>query len=88
MIQEEENSFLQTLAHGIQKFENYASKLKGKEVDGDFAFELYDTYGFPIDLTQLLASEKGLSVDMDGFNRFRATKADPEQLQPWKQKIG
>ena len=69
VIQEEENSFLQTLAHGIQKFENYASKLKGKEVDGDFAFELYDTYGFPIDLTQLLASEKGLSVDMDGFNR-------------------
>lgn len=68
VIQEEEASFLKTLDSGIMKFENYCAKLQGKTViDGDFAFELFDTYGFPIDLTQLLASEKNLTVDMEGF---------------------
>ena len=38
-----------------------------KEIDGNFAFELFDTYGFPVDLTQLMASEKGWAVDMKGF---------------------
>jgi len=98
VIREEENSFLKTLASGIQRFENYCQKkdntlnpdLKkaplvaentktrnhedtkesyGLEVDGSFAFELFDTYGFPIDLTQLLASEKGMTVDMEGFQK-------------------
>lgn len=68
VIQEEETSFLKTLDSGILKFENYCAKLNGKTmIDGGFAFELFDTYGFPIDLTQLLASEKNLTVDMDGF---------------------
>ena len=67
VILEEETSFLKTLESGIIKFENYCSKMAGKTIDGAFAFELFDTYGFPIDLTQLLASEKGLDVDMDGF---------------------
>ncbi|WP_207426303.1 alanine--tRNA ligase [Pedobacter sp. SYSU D00535] len=66
VILEEEVSFLRTLATGIQRFEKYAAE--NKSVAGDFAFELYDTFGFPIDLTQLMAREKGLSVDMDGFN--------------------
>lgn len=69
VIQEEENSFLKTLAYGIQKFENYCSKLKGTQIEGPFAFELFDTYGFPIDLTQLIASEKNLTVDMEGFQK-------------------
>lgn len=70
VIQEEENSFLRTLAQGIAKFENYIEKnAKGNVIDGDFAFELFDTYGFPIDLTQLMASEKGFSLDMAGFNK-------------------
>ncbi len=70
VIAEEETSFLKTLESGIVKFENYCSKLAaGKPVAGDFAFELFDTYGFPIDLTQLLASEKGLLVDMEGFQK-------------------
>ena len=69
IILEEEQAFLRTLAGGIKRFEEYASKCTGKIVDGAFAFELFDTYGFPIDLTQLMASEKGLSVDMEGFNR-------------------
>jgi len=80
VIREEENSFLKTLASGIQRFENYCQKAEnsygptvlrsyGLEVDGGFAFELFDTYGFPIDLTQLLASEKGMTVDMVGFQK-------------------
>ena len=70
VIQEEENSFLRTLANGIAKFENYTAKLTNtKEIDGSFAFELFDTYGFPIDLTQLMAEEKGLTVDMTGFQK-------------------
>lgn len=69
VIQEEENSFLKTLDSGILKFENYCKKMQGNNIDGAFAFELFDTYGFPIDLTQLLASEKGLSVDMEGFQK-------------------
>ena len=69
VIQEEENSFLKTLAYGIQKFENYCQKLNGTVIEGPFAFELFDTYGFPIDLTQLIASEKNLTVDMEGFQK-------------------
>lgn len=65
VVLEEEVSFLRTLTTGIQRFENYASE--HKEISGEFAFELFDTYGFPIDLTALLSREKGLSVDMEGF---------------------
>lgn len=70
VMQEEESSFLKTLDSGIAKFENYCSKLgSSKIIDGAFAFELFDTYGFPIDLTQLMANEKGLTVDMEGFQK-------------------
>ena len=69
VIKEEEVAFLRTLAHGIKKFDNYIESNQGnKEVAGDFAFELYDTFGFPIDLTQLIAREKGMIVDMEGYN--------------------
>ncbi|NGF58105.1 alanine--tRNA ligase [Parapedobacter sp. SGR-10] len=67
VILEEEVSFLRTLTTGIQRFENYAAQQS--VIAGDFAFELFDTYGFPIDLTELLAREKGLVVDMDGFQK-------------------
>lgn len=67
VVLEEEVSFLRTLATGVQRFEKFISD--HDRVDGDFAFELYDTYGFPVDLTELMAREKGLQVDMDGFNR-------------------
>jgi len=67
VVLEEEVSFLRTLTTGIQRFENYAAD--HKEVDGDFAFELFDTYGFPIDLTELLSREQGLTVDMEGFQK-------------------
>jgi alanyl-tRNA synthetase len=72
VIQEEEISFLRTLASGIQKFESKVKEMKASGsnmLEGSFAFELYDTYGFPIDLTQLLAREQELSVDMAAFSR-------------------
>ncbi|MFD2961122.1 MULTISPECIES: alanine--tRNA ligase [Olivibacter] len=65
VVLEEELSFLRTLVTGIQRFESYHTD-QGL-VSGDFAFELYDTYGFPIDLTDLMAREKGWKVDMPGF---------------------
>lgn len=67
VIMEEENSFLRTLASGIQRFDKY--QVQNNTIDGAFAFELFDTYGFPIDLTQLMASEKSYKVDIDGFNK-------------------
>ncbi|MES3018064.1 MAG: alanine--tRNA ligase [Bacteroidota bacterium] len=65
VVLEEENSFLRTLATGIQRFERFETS--DKVIKGDFAFELYDTFGFPIDLTDLMAREKGWSVDMEAF---------------------
>ncbi len=69
VIAEEEQTFLRTLETGIQKFEQHAGSLKDKVIDGKFAFELFDTYGFPVDLTMLMAREKGLEVDMKGFEK-------------------
>ncbi|MBQ7063220.1 MAG: alanine--tRNA ligase, partial [Bacteroidales bacterium] len=70
IILEEEQAFLRTLAGGIKRFEDYVVKNADKKiVDGAFAFELFDTYGFPIDLTQLMASEKSWTVDMAGFEK-------------------
>lgn len=70
VIVEEEIAFLRTLSTGIQRFENYIETNKKKKIiDGDFAFELFDTFGFPIDLTQLMAKELGMDVDMNGFNK-------------------
>ncbi len=67
VIREEENSFLKTLGNGILRFDEYRKTLKGKTIDGKFAFELFDTFGFPIDLTELLARENKLEVDMKVF---------------------
>jgi alanyl-tRNA synthetase len=74
VILEEEVSFLRTLSTGVQRFENYVED--HTVINGDFAFELYDTYGFPIDLTELLAREKGLTVDMEGFNQALQIQKD------------
>jgi alanyl-tRNA synthetase len=67
VIAEEEQSFLRTLSLGIRKFEQYLQTVNNKLIDGKFAFELYDTYGFPVDLTMLMAVENGWTVDMKGF---------------------
>src|SRR5690606_33665264 len=69
VVLKEEEPFYRTLVTGVQRFENYLeNNLQGSQViEGKFAFELYDTYGFPIDLTELLAREKGLQVDLEVF---------------------
>jgi len=65
-IRGEEEAFNKTLDRGLELFERVAAKAQGV-VSGDVAFELYATYGFPIDLTQLMAVERGLKVDMAGY---------------------
>lgn len=65
VIQEEERAFLRTLESGIRRFEEIQPR--DGVVAGEEAFELFDTYGFPIDLTRLMASEKGWQVDEEGF---------------------
>ena len=72
VIKAEEEGFNRTLDKGIELFEEIAARLNKEglgTVTGVDAFKLYDTYGFPLDLTQLMAEEKGLTVDIDGFNR-------------------
>ena len=69
VIKAEEASFNETLDRGILHFDKLLNKLKGKTIPGDEAFKLYDTYGFPLDLTQLMAQEHGLKVDEDGFKK-------------------
>ncbi len=65
VVFEEEKSFLSTLEHGLKKFD--LLKVVNETIDGNDAFELYDTYGFPIDLIRLIAGEKGFKVDEKGF---------------------
>ncbi|RTZ03085.1 alanine--tRNA ligase [Flavobacterium bomense] len=68
VIREEESSFLRTLDQGLQLLENVVAETKGSTVSGTKAFELYDTFGFPIDLTALILREKGFELDEAGFN--------------------
>jgi len=69
VIREEENSFLRTLDQGLQLLENVIAATNGKTVSGQKAFELYDTFGFPIDLTALILRERGLELDEAGFDK-------------------
>lgn len=69
IIESEESSFNETLDRGILHFEKLLKNLTGDLISGKETFKLYDTYGFPPDLTQLMANEKGLKVDIDGFNK-------------------
>ena len=69
VIKEEEEAFLRTLDKGIRLMDTIMEKSRGsKVIAGTDAFTLYDTFGFPIDLTELIAAENGMKVDMDGFN--------------------
>jgi alanyl-tRNA synthetase len=82
VIKEEEEAFLRTLEKGLKRIDDIVGSSTG-QISGKDAFDLYDTYGFPIDLTRLIANEKGLSVDEKGFesemkqqkNRSRAATA-------------
>ena len=76
VIREEEISFLKTLNQGLLLLDDLISKTKGKSLQGDQVFELYDTYGFPLDLTALIAREKGFEVDEAGFEKAMATQKE------------
>ncbi len=67
VVKEEEEAFLRTLDKGLKRIDDIIKTASSKIVAGKDAFELYDTFGFPIDLTRLIASENGLSVDEKGF---------------------
>lgn len=67
IIKTEEESFNDTLDRGLNHFDKIIFEMKGKTISGSDSFKLYDTYGFPLDLTQLIAKERGLNVDQKGF---------------------
>ncbi len=89
VVREEEMAFLRTLDRGIKLLNEYIATSKDKVLDGVNAFTLYDTYGFPIDLTQLIAAENGFTVDMEGFQeelrkqKERARNATANTFGDW-----
>ncbi|MBN1293226.1 MAG: alanine--tRNA ligase, partial [Candidatus Latescibacteria bacterium] len=97
VIKGEEERFLKTLDQGVDLFERLASEVRSKGervIDGEDAFKLYDTYGFPIDLTRIMAEEQNLTVDMRAFEnameaqRIRARQASAFEFKedngrPW-----
>lgn len=69
VVKEEEEAFLRTLDKGLKKIDELIAQAQHKTINGAAAFELYDTYGFPVDLTRLIAGEQQLSVDEPGFEK-------------------
>ncbi|MFR9635510.1 MAG: alanine--tRNA ligase [Rikenellaceae bacterium] len=92
VIEEEENSFLRTLATGINLLDNVIKGCKG-QISGKDAFVLYDTYGFPIDLTELIAKEQGVAVDLEAFEKElqiqkeRSRSAAAVETDDWQEMI-
>ena len=88
IIQSEEKAFLNTLENGLRRFAEL--KVKNNTIAGEDAFELYDTYGFPIDLTRLMAEEKGWKVDEQGFEKsmqaqkHKARAAAKKEVGDWQ----
>lgn len=90
VVEEEEISFLRTLTSGIKRLEAIMSQSKGGDViSGEVVFELYDTYGFPVDLTALIARENNFSIDEKGFEaamaqqKDRSRKATASEASDW-----
>ncbi len=90
VIREEEMAFLKTLDRGISLMDEYMAKSKEtKVIAGEDAFKLYDTFGFPIDLTELIATENGYTVDLEGFKvelqkqKDRARNATANEFGDW-----
>ena len=86
-IRTEEESFNRTLDNGIEMFNEETPKLQGKEFSGEFAFKLYDTYGFPLDLTELMAREAGLRVDTAGFEALMEQQRERARASQKKEVI-
>ena len=89
VVKEEEISFLRTLDQGLVMFNSLTSQSKDNIISGTKAFELYDTFGFPFDLTKTIAKEKGFKVDEKGFNlelekqRNRSKNASESSQGDW-----
>ena len=90
VIREEEMAFLRTLDRGIKLIESIMEKSSDtKVIKGEDAFTLYDTFGFPIDLSELIASERGFSIDLKGFEtelqkqKDRARNATANEFGDW-----
>ncbi|MBO5513357.1 MAG: alanine--tRNA ligase [Mogibacterium sp.] len=79
MIQIEENNFAKTLDNGMEILDSYIEDLKAKgesTLGGDLTFKLYDTYGFPLEVTQEILEEQGMTADVDGFNEHMQAQKD------------
>ena len=92
VIEQEEASFLRTLATGINLLDRVIAKVgKGGVIAGKDAFELYDTFGFPIDLTELIAREQGVNIDLEGFEKElqaqkeRSRNAAAQDIDDWQE---
>ncbi len=91
VIEEEEIAFLKTLENGLRRLDalEEAARQNGNRIDGKTAFELSDTFGFPLDLTALIAREKGLTVDEEGFKteleaqKSRSRNAQEAEQSDW-----
>lgn len=82
MVKSEEEAFLRTLANGLKRIEQL--EVKNNELPGETAFELFDTFGFPIDLSLLIAKEKGWTVDLKGFEAALAEQKKRSQADAAK----
>jgi alanyl-tRNA synthetase len=86
VILEEENSFLRTLENGLKRLDEIAYQTeKGGVINGNIVFELSDTFGFPVDLTALIAREKGLSIDEEGFKTALQAQKDRSRKDSTKE---
>lgn len=89
VMKEEEESFLRTLETGIRLLEKNLPEKEGGVLEGEVAFQLYDTFGFPLDLTELILREHGMTVDLNGFNaemrkqKERARNAAATETGDW-----
>ena len=91
VIEEEEASFLRTLSTGISLLDGVIAKAEGGKISGKDAFVLYDTFGFPIDLTELIAREQGVDVDIEAFEqelqrqKERSRNAASQDIDDWQE---
>jgi len=79
ILAQEENQFARTLEQGLRLLQDQLDVLQGNVLAGDMAFKLYDTYGFPLDLTADIVREHGLQVDIDGFNAHMQQQREQSQ---------
>ncbi len=79
-LTKEEDKFSKTLQQGLKEFEKTVSSLAGNTIDGDTAFHLYDTYGFPVEITCEMARELGFDVDMEGYEKAFCAHQEKSRL--------